>query len=80
MLPLRRAGLALSSSRGRRAVRRVGEAAHALHGYAAVLVLPTGLDLLLARHVLGSEQAAQYAAGSVVTLAQWGTGCRSRSV
>jgi O-antigen/teichoic acid export membrane protein len=67
VLPLRHLGLAVS--RTPRAVRSVSvEAVHALHGYAAVLVL-TGLDLLLARHALGSEQAAQYAAGSVVTKA-----------
>lgn len=52
-----------------------GETAHALHGYAAVLLL-TGFDLLLTRHVVSAEQASEYAAGSVVTkavvwLPQW---------
>lgn len=41
------------------------ETLHASHGYGTFLVL-AGLDLLLARHVLGSGPAAVYAAGTVV--------------
>ncbi len=41
------------------------EITHAMHGHGAFLLL-ANLDLLLARHVLDSDQAAVYAAGAVV--------------
>jgi O-antigen/teichoic acid export membrane protein len=44
------------------------EALHAAHGHGAFLLV-TSLDVLLARHVLSSDGAGIYAAGSVVTRA-----------
>ncbi|WP_375483619.1 hypothetical protein [uncultured Jatrophihabitans sp.] len=44
------------------------EILHAGHGHGSVLLL-SSLDLLLARHVLASGAAAQYAAGSIITRA-----------
>ena len=43
----------------------LAEITHAMHGHGAFLLL-ANLDLLLARHVLDSDQAAIYAAGAVV--------------
>jgi O-antigen/teichoic acid export membrane protein len=62
----RGAGSHLSALHDRTRVGVVVETLHAAHAHGTFLLL-TSLDVLLARHVLPSDAAGVYAAGSVVT-------------
>lgn len=62
------AGRGAARAAAARAGSAVAEIARAAHGHGAFLLLAS-LDLLLARHVLGPDGAALYAAGTVISRA-----------